>query len=112
MDMDTAMLKLQPWIEATEPIEHWVAGARALALLRATLASGMLDAAQTARTPRELAEITGIEANRLPDLCAALVAHGYFNAMIGRQLRQRGFTRTGTHWVRYWNAVTYEWETE
>ena len=43
---------------------------------------------------------------------AALVAHGYFNAMIGRQLRQRGFTRTGAHRVRYWNAVTYEWETD
>jgi broad specificity phosphatase PhoE len=42
----------------------------------------------------------------------ALVAHGYFNAMIGRQLRQRGFKRTGAHRVRYWNAVTYEWETE
>ena len=39
-----------------------------------------------------------------------LVAHGYFNAMIGRQLRRRGFTRTGTHRVRYWNAVTYEWD--
>jgi broad specificity phosphatase PhoE len=39
----------------------------------------------------------------------ALVAHGYFNAMIGRHLRQRGFTRTGAHRVRYWNAVTYEW---
>jgi broad specificity phosphatase PhoE len=39
----------------------------------------------------------------------ALVAHGYFNAMIGRQLRQRGFTRTGAHRVRYWNAVIYEW---
>lgn len=38
-----------------------------------------------------------------------LVAHGYFNAMIGRQLRQRGFSRTGAHRVRYWNAVTYEW---
>ena len=40
----------------------------------------------------------------------ALVAHGYFNAMIGRQLRQRGFTRTGAHRVRYWNAVIYQWE--
>jgi len=40
---------------------------------------------------------------------AVLVAHGYFNAMIGRQLRQRGFSRTGAHRVRYWNAVTYEW---
>ena len=41
---------------------------------------------------------------------AVLVAHGYFNAMIGRQLRQRGFKRTGAHRVRYWNAVIYQWE--
>ncbi|MBN9546433.1 MAG: histidine phosphatase family protein [Alphaproteobacteria bacterium] len=40
---------------------------------------------------------------------AVLVAHGYFNAMIGRQLRQRGFARTGSHRVHYWNAVIYEW---
>lgn len=37
-----------------------------------------------------------------------LVAHGYFNAMIGRVLRRRGFTRTGSHRVRFWNAVIYE----
>jgi broad specificity phosphatase PhoE len=43
---------------------------------------------------------------------AVLVAHGYFNAMIGRQLRQRGFTRTGAHRVHYWNAVAYQWEKE
>jgi broad specificity phosphatase PhoE len=41
---------------------------------------------------------------------AVLVAHGYFNAMIGRILRQRGFTRTGAHRARYWNAVIYRWE--
>ena len=40
----------------------------------------------------------------------ALVAHGYFNAMIGRQLRKRGFVRKGAHRVRYWNAVIYEWQ--
>jgi len=40
----------------------------------------------------------------------ALVAHGYFNAMIGRHLRRRGFTRVGSHRVRYWNAVIYEWK--
>ena len=42
------------------------------------------------------------------DGAVALVAHGYFNAMIGRQLRKRGFRRTGSHRVRYWNAVLYE----
>jgi broad specificity phosphatase PhoE len=40
----------------------------------------------------------------------ALVAHGYFNAMIGRQLRRRGFHRTGSHRVHYWNAVIYDWK--
>jgi broad specificity phosphatase PhoE len=38
----------------------------------------------------------------------ALVAHGYFNWMIGRQLRKRGFARTGNHQARYWNTVIYE----
>ncbi len=39
---------------------------------------------------------------------AALVAHGYFNWMIGRQLRRRGFAKQGTHQARYWNTVIYE----
>lgn len=39
---------------------------------------------------------------------AILVAHGYFNAMIGRVLRKRGFRRTGSHRVRFWNVVIYE----
>jgi broad specificity phosphatase PhoE len=39
---------------------------------------------------------------------AVLVAHGYFNWMIGRQLRKRGFIRTGSHQARYWNAVIYQ----
>jgi broad specificity phosphatase PhoE len=39
---------------------------------------------------------------------AALVAHGYFNWMIGRQLRRRGFAKRGIHQARYWNTVIYE----
>ncbi len=39
---------------------------------------------------------------------AVLVAHGYFNAMIGRVLRKRGFVRVGAHRPNFWNAVTYE----
>lgn len=42
----------------------------------------------------------------------ALVAHGYFNAMLGRILRRRGFQRTGSHRVQYWNAVIYDWNGE
>lgn len=38
----------------------------------------------------------------------ALVAHGYFNWMIGRQLLRRGFMRSGSHRARYWNTVIYE----
>ena len=39
---------------------------------------------------------------------AVLVAHGYFNWMIGRQLLRQGFKRTGSHQARYWNTVIYE----
>ena len=39
---------------------------------------------------------------------AVLVAHGYFNAMIGRVLNKRGLKRTGSHRARFWNAVVYE----
>jgi broad specificity phosphatase PhoE len=42
------------------------------------------------------------------DGTSVLVAHGYFNAMIGRELARRGFRKTGSHRVRYWNAVSYE----
>jgi broad specificity phosphatase PhoE len=38
----------------------------------------------------------------------ALVAHGYFNWMIGRTLKRRGFQRSGSHQARYWNTVIYE----
>jgi len=38
----------------------------------------------------------------------ALVAHGYFNWMIGRALVKRGFRRSGSHQARYWNTVIYE----
>lgn len=39
---------------------------------------------------------------------AVLVAHGYFNWMIGRELLRRGYVRTGSHQARYWNDVIYE----
>jgi len=42
------------------------------------------------------------------DGIAVLVAHGYFNAIIGRVLKKRGFARTGSHRYRFWNAVLYE----
>jgi broad specificity phosphatase PhoE len=42
------------------------------------------------------------------DGTAVLVAHGYFNAILGRELARRGFRSIGHHRVRFWNAVIYE----
>jgi broad specificity phosphatase PhoE len=42
------------------------------------------------------------------DGAAVLIAHGYFNYLIGAELRRRGFRQTGTHKARYWNAVIYQ----
>jgi broad specificity phosphatase PhoE len=42
------------------------------------------------------------------DGSAALVAHGYFNLIIGRELRRRGFAKSGSHRARFWNAVVYD----
>lgn len=39
---------------------------------------------------------------------AVLIAHGYFNFLIGRELRHRGFHKSGSHRARFWNAVIYE----
>jgi hypothetical protein len=42
------------------------------------------------------------------DGTAVLVAHGYFNYLIGVALKRRGFKQTGTHRAKFWNAVIYE----
>ncbi|MFT3811545.1 MAG: hypothetical protein QM698_16655 [Micropepsaceae bacterium] len=43
---------------------------------------------------------------------AVLVAHGYFNAILGRTLRLRGWRRvSGSHRARFWNTVIYERDT-
>ena len=51
------------------------------------------------------ADILIARANR--DGATALVAHGYFNLIIGRELRHRGFHKTGSHRARFWNSVIY-----
>jgi broad specificity phosphatase PhoE len=55
---------------------------------------------------KEAADI--LTARAQEDGVTALVAHGYFNAMIGRELARRGFRKTGAHRVRFWNSVIYE----
>jgi broad specificity phosphatase PhoE len=49
-----------------------------------------------------------LAARAASDGAAALVAHGYFNFLIGRQLRRRGFRKSGSHRAKFWNAVSYE----
>ncbi|HEX3664370.1 MAG TPA: histidine phosphatase family protein [Rhizomicrobium sp.] len=41
------------------------------------------------------------------DGVTALVAHGYFNLILGRELRHRGFRKSGSHRARFWNSVIY-----
>jgi len=48
-----------------------------------------------------------IERSRIEN-AVALVAHGYFNFLIGRELRRRGFRSFGTHRAHFWNAVEYQ----
>ncbi len=42
------------------------------------------------------------------DGIAVLVAHGYFNFLIGRVLLARRFKQSGGHRARFWNAVSYD----
>lgn len=51
-------------------------------------------------------EILGATAEK--DGIAVLVAHGYFNVMIGRMLSRQGWRKHGRHRAKFWNAVTYE----
>ena len=41
------------------------------------------------------------------DGVTALVAHGYFNLILGRELRHRGFGKSGSHRAHFWNSVIY-----
>jgi broad specificity phosphatase PhoE len=61
------------------------------------------------RAKHRAAQAADILASRARnDGVAALVAHGYFNFLIGRELRQRGFRKSGSHRAKFWNAVIYE----
>lgn len=42
------------------------------------------------------------------DGLAVLVAHGYFNAILGRMLSRAGWRKHGRHRAKFWNAVIYE----
>lgn len=65
---------------------------------------------QSKQRAREAAPVLIEEAERSG--LALLVAHGYFNAILGRTLSRRGWRRvSGSHRARFWNTVVYERDT-
>jgi broad specificity phosphatase PhoE len=67
---------------------------------------GIENYARSAKRARDAANILMTRAKK--DGAAALVAHGYFNFLIGRELKRRSWRQTGAHRAKYWNVVIYE----
>jgi broad specificity phosphatase PhoE len=62
---------------------------------------------QAKQRARKAIDILVAEAER--EGIAVLVAHGYFNAILGRVLKLKGWRKLqGAHRARFWNAVLYE----
>ncbi len=64
---------------------------------------------QSKHRARQAADVLIADAER--EGIAVLVAHGYFNAILGRLLRRGGWRRTGAHRPSFWNTVVYERDT-
>lgn len=65
---------------------------------------------QSKQRARQAAELLVAEAEASG--LAVLVAHGYFNAILGRTLHLNGWRKiSGAHRARFWNTVVYERET-
>lgn len=71
--------ELRAYGAAGRTLNGWISGARALALLRGALSSGIFDAARTPSTAEEISDATGVEGPRVADVCLALEAHGVFD---------------------------------
>lgn len=76
LDRAAVRREFETYAAATHTLNEWIAGARAFALLRGTLASGLFGAVQVPRTVEEIADLTGLEVARVTEVCAALDAHG------------------------------------
>lgn len=85
-------------------VPKWAVVARVL--WHAGFHPGIEAPARARRRARDAAAVLIAHAEK--DGAAALVAHGYFNFLIGRVLAARGFRRTGSHRAKFWNAVIYE----
>jgi len=85
-------------------VQKWAVVSRVL--WHAGFHPGIENYARSNKRARDAANILMTRARK--DGAAALVAHGYFNFLIGRELKRRGFRQTGAHRAKYWNAVIYE----
>src|ERR1700722_5472193 len=74
-------------------------------LWHAACCPGMPNYRRAQHRAAQAADILIARAHR--DGVTALVAHGYFNLIIGRELRHRGFRKSGSHRARFWNSVIY-----
>ena len=78
MGREALQRELRAYGAAGRTLNEWISGARALALLRGALSSGIFDAARTPSTAGEISAATGVEGPRVTDVCLALEAHGVF----------------------------------
>ncbi len=85
-------------------VQKWAVVARVL--WHAGFHPGIENYVRSRKRARDAANILMTRAAK--DGASALIAHGYFNFLIGRELKRRGLRQTGSHRARYWNAVIYE----
>ena len=78
MDREVHEEDFRRYQAAGRMFHEWASGARALALLRGALSSGVFDATRTPSTVGEISAATGVDEARVADLCLALEAHGVF----------------------------------
>ena len=85
-------------------VQKWAVVSRVL--WHAGFHPGIENYARSNKRARDAANILMTRARK--EGAAALVAHGYFNFLIGRELKRRAWRQTGAHRAKYWNAVIYE----
>jgi len=73
---DDLIVGMNQYAAANATVNDWIAGAQAVALLRAALSSGIFDALRVSRSAAEVAAVTGGDPATVADVCLALAAHG------------------------------------
>ena len=77
------MQEFSVYMAARQTLSNWIDCAQALALLRAAVSSGVLDALRAHSTVAQIAIDTGVDETRVADLCVALDACGILDCQDG-----------------------------